>query len=253
MRKNKTKEKLQAGETVFGTFIRNTDPALVEILGYLPWDFFVFDGEHGVLDPRDCENMVRAAELRDVTPLVRVTTNQPPTILRFMDSGAQGALVPWVNSQSDAEAAVRAIKYHPRGARGLAGVRAADYGQTGSLADYVQTANAETMVIVQIESAVAVEHIQEIVAVSDIDVIFIGPTDLSNSLGFPGQPQHPVVQAAIDRIIETVKPSQAAPGILVRDAAGARQWRERGMRFILTTLEAIMMPAVRDYLNTVRA
>ena len=106
MRTNQTKAKLKAGEAVFGCFLRTTDPTTVDFLGYQPWDFMVFDGEHGTLEPRDCENLVRAAELHDITPLVRVTTNLPPIILRFLDTGAQGLLVPWVNSASEAQQAV---------------------------------------------------------------------------------------------------------------------------------------------------
>ncbi|MBO0798708.1 MAG: siderophore biosynthesis protein SbnG, partial [Blastocatellia bacterium] len=123
MRKNKTKAKLIAGETVFGCFYRYPEPGIVEVLSYQDWDFVLFDAEHGTLEPRDCENLARAAELHDVTTLVRVTTNQPHVILRYLDSGIQGAQIPLINSQAEAEAAVRAVKYHPRGMRGLAGVR----------------------------------------------------------------------------------------------------------------------------------
>ena len=90
MRSNVTKAKLSAGETVLGCFFRYRDASLVEVLGYQGWDFLLFDTEHSALEPRDCENLVRASELRGVTPLVRVTTNQPYVILRFLDIGAQG-------------------------------------------------------------------------------------------------------------------------------------------------------------------
>lgn len=252
MRKNNIKAKLAAGEVVYGTFIRNYDPSQVEVLGYLGWDFFVFDAEHGTFEPRDCENLTRAAELHNVTPLVRASMNQASIILRFLDVGAQGVQIPWVNRKEDAEAAVSAVKYQPRGARGLAGVRASDYGLRGTLAEYVQTANAETMVIVQIESKSGVEQIQEIVSVPDIDVVFIGPTDLSNSYGFPGQPDQPQVAAAIDRVLEATGHSRAQAGILVRDAASAQFWKERGVRFIVTTVESLLVPAVRSYLKQVR-
>src|SRR5258708_3018928 len=214
MRTNTAKAKLKAGETIFGCFIRYPDASSVEVVGYQPWDFLVFDGEYGVLEPRDCENMVRAAELRGVTPIVRVPTNLPPQILRLMDTGAQGLHVPWVNSPEEAEAAVRSVKYYPRGQRGLAGVPAPDSGQGGSLADYTRQANAETLVVVHIETAEAVACAAEIAAVDGIDVVFIGPTDLSQSLGVPGQPQHPQVLAAIDQIIAAVAPSPAALGIM---------------------------------------
>lgn len=253
MRPNTLKAKLKAGETTFGCFTRYPDATLVEVLALQGWDFIVFDGEHGVIEPRDCEHMVRAAELREVTPIVRVTTNQAPVILRYMDSGAHGLHVPWVNSGAEAEAVVRSVKYHPRGIRGLAGIRAADYGQRAPLGEYVQQANAETLVIIHIETMDAVERLPEIVAVEGLDVIFIGPTDLSHSLGVPGQVQHPTVQAAMQRVIDTVAQTDLALGIMVFNAQGAQQWRERGARYITIGLELLLAPAMRGYLQTARA
>jgi 4-hydroxy-2-oxoheptanedioate aldolase len=252
VKSNSTKAKLKAGGTVHGCFVRYPDPSLIEYLGYQPWDFLMFDGEHGTLEPRDCENLVRAAELRGVTPIVRVPTNLPATILRLLDTGAQGLHVPWVNSGPEAEAAVRAVKYHPRGVRGLAGVRAADFGQAGPLVDYVRQANAETLVVIHIETADAVERLPEIVAVDGVDVIFIGPTDLSHSYGQPGNPQHPTVQVAMQRIIDTVASTNLALGILVTSSTAAREWRQRGARYIATTIESLLTPAARDYLKAVR-
>jgi 4-hydroxy-2-oxoheptanedioate aldolase len=252
VQKNQAKAKLKAGEPIFGCFVRYPNATLVEVLGYQPWDFLVFDGEHGTLEPQDCENMVRAAELRGVTPIVRVTTNQPHIILRLMDTGAQGLHVPWVNSAAEAEAVVRSVKYYPRGIRGLASVRAADYAQTIPLGEYVQQANAETLVVIHIETQEAVEQLPEMVAIDGIDVIFIGPTDLSQSYGVPGQPQHPTVQGAINRIVEVVAKSNKALGIMVGNAQAAQQWRERGARYITIGFESLLTPAVRDYLKAVR-
>ena len=252
MRTNQTKAKLKAGETVYGSFVRSPDASLIEVLGYLGWDFLVFDSEHGTLEPRDCENMVRAAELRNVTSLVRVTTNTAPTILRLMDTGVQGVHVPWVNTAAEAQRAVRSVKYHPLGSRGLAGVRAADFAQVGSFGDYVQAANSETMVVLQIESPEAIDALPAIVKMGEVDAIFIGPTDLSHSLGLPGQLQHATVQSTIQKIVDIVAPSQVALGIMVGNAQAAREWKDRGARYIVTTLEAMMAPAIRDYLKAVR-
>lgn len=250
MRKNRTKAKLRAGEAVYGCFVRYPSAGLVEVLGYQPWDFIVFDAEHGTIDPQDCEHMVRAAELRDVTSIVRVTSNHAPTILRFMDTGALGLHVPWVNSAAEAADVVRSVKYYPAGVRGLAGVRAADYAQI-PLSDYVKQANEETLVIVHIETQDAVAALPEMVTLAGIDVIFIGPTDLSQSYGVPGDPQHPLVQAAINQIVEIVAASDKALGIMVPNAQTAVQWRERGALYIATGLESLMMPAAREYLNQV--
>ncbi len=252
MRTNLTKARLKAGETVFGCFLRTTDPTMIDFLGYQPWDFMVFDGEHGTLEPRDCENLVRVAESHDVTPIVRVTTNLPPIILRFMDSGAQGLLVPWVNSAEEAERAVQAVKYYPRGKRGLAGVRAADFGQRYSLGDYVEQANRETLVVLQVETIEAVEQLPEIVEVEGVDVIFIGPADLSHSLGLPGEINHPRVQEAFQRIVDIVVPAGLALGTLVPNAEAARKWMDWGARYLSISLEALVAPATRDFLETVR-
>ncbi len=253
MQTNKTKAKLKAGETVFGCFVRYPDATLVEVIGYQGWDFCVFDAEHGVIEPRDVENMVRAAELRDLTPIVRVTTNLPPIILRYMDTGAQGLHIPWINSAAEAEAAVQSVKYTPRGIRGLASVRAADFAQRGSFSEYVKIANAETLIAIHIETKEAVERLPEIAKIDGIDVIFIGPTDLSQSLGVPGQSQHPSVLAAIEQIVQTVRGSDAALGIMVPNAAAALEWKARGARYIAITAEAVFAPAMREYLKAARA
>ena len=116
------------------------------------WDFLVFDAEHGPLQPREVEDLCRAIEPRGTTPIVRVTTNDAPTILRFLDIGTHGVHVPWVNTAADAERAVRAVKYTPRGIRGLAGSRASEWGLREPIADYVARANRETLVVIQVET-----------------------------------------------------------------------------------------------------
>lgn len=252
MRVNKTKAKLTAGETVFGCFYRYPEPGIVEVLGYQGWDFILFDGEHGTLEPRDCENLARAAELHDITTLVRVTTNQPPVILRYLDTGIQGAQIPMINSKPEAEAAVRAVKYHPRGIRGLAGVRADDYAQRQPFKDYVVQANKETMVIAQVETGAGAEKISEIIEVPDIDVIFIGQTDLSHSLGVPGDTEHAMMHVALDRIVTAVKHSDKALGVLVSNVHAAQAWRERGAKYIVISLEALLSSACRSYLQAMR-
>ena len=118
VRPNLTKRALRDGKPAFGCFVRFPEPALVEFAAYQGWDFLIFDGEHGTMEPRECENLVRAAELHDVTPIVRVPVNQPHVILRFVDLGSQGCQVPWVEDSADAERAVQAVKYGPRGSRG---------------------------------------------------------------------------------------------------------------------------------------
>lgn len=250
---NATKRKLKTGAPVFGCFVRYPDASLVEFLSYQNWDFLVFDAEHGTIEPRDCEEMTRAAELQGVTPLVRVTTNSPHILLRFLDTGAQGVHVPQVNSGSEAEAAVSSIKYQPRGARGLGGVRAAAYGQRWPLAEYAERANEETLVVLHVETKEAIEQLPRILSVPDIDVMFVGPTDLSQSLNVTGQSQHPSVVSAIDRIADSVLASNVSLGIMVGSLEAAAKWVERGARYITITLEAMLRAASSGYLGPLRA
>ncbi len=252
MRHNSTKERLRNGETVYGCFVRYPNAALIEVLGYCGWDFIVFDGEHGTIEPADCEHMVRSAELQGITPMVRVPVNQQHVILRFLDTGAQGLHVPMVKSAADAEAVVKAVKYQPRGLRGLAAVRAADYAQRSPFGEYVARANAETLVVAHIETEDAVERLSDIMRVDGLDVVFLGPTDLSNSLGFPGELQNPKVQAVFQRFVETVSGSHVALGIMVANAEAAHLWKERGARYIAVGLESLLNPACRNYLKAVR-
>ena len=248
---NATKARLQAGECAYGCFIRYPDPGLAELLALQGFDFLVLDAEHGTMEPRECENMVRAAELRGVTPVVRVPANTPPVILRFMDTGAQGVQIPLAASADDADAAVSAVKYWPRGSRGLTGVRAASYGQE-PLADYVVRANEQTLVVVQIETREALVHVPEIAAVDGVDVVFVGPTDLSHALGVPGQVSHPLVEEAYETVARGVAGSPAALGALVRDADDARRWRERGARYLAVTIDALLVRGARELLSAVR-
>ncbi len=250
---NTTKAKLAEGGVVLGCFVKYPDPALAELVALQGWDFVIADGEHGTFVPADIENFARAVELRGVTPLARVTTNQPHIILRFLDAGVHGIHVPWVNSGEEAEAAVQAVKYHPRGVRGLAGSRAADFGQTESLADYTARANAETLVVIHLETGEAIERIDDYLAVDGIDVLFLGPTDLSHSLGVPGQTDHPSVVAALEEATAAVLESDKALGVFVGNAEGAGRWRERGARYLATGIEGFVSRSMRRYLEEVRS
>jgi 4-hydroxy-2-oxoheptanedioate aldolase len=248
---HETKRRLAAGETVYGCFVRYPDAGLVELLALQGFDFFVFDGEHGVLEPRDCEHLVRAAELRGPAPLVRVPANQAHIVLRFLDTGAIGVHVPLVSSAEEAEAAVRAVKYAPRGARGLAGVRAAAYG-TEPLGAYTAGANEATIVVIQIETREAVAHVDEIAAVDGVDVVFVGPTDLSQAYGITGATADPLLEEAYDTIAEAVAASPAALGVLVANEEAAERWSSRGARYIAVTVDSLVAARARGFLSAVR-
>lgn len=252
MLENLTKAKLQAGDAVFGCFVRTPEAQLIEYVGMLGWDFLVFDAEHGPLQPREVEDLCRAIEPRGTTPIVRVTTNDAPTILRFLDTGAHGVHVPWVNSAADAERAVRAVKYTPRGIRGLAGSRASEWGLREPIGEYVQRANRETLVVIQVETQDAVDGIDDYLAVDGIDVLFLGPTDLSQSLGHPGDLRHPDVLKAMDRVADAVVGSDTVLGIYAGSVDMTKEWLERGARYFTTSLEPFLRDGMRAHLRDVR-
>jgi 4-hydroxy-2-oxoheptanedioate aldolase len=195
---------------------------------------------------------VRASELRQVTPLVRVTTNEPHIILRFLDTGVQGIQVPMINSAEEAIKAVRAAKFSPFGIRGLAGSRAADYGQTVPFNEYVLQANSNTLLAVQIETSEAVDRVSEIAVIEGVDVVFVGTTDLCLSLGLPAQPKHPRVCQVIDTIAKEVMRAGKILGAFVASADSAREWQQRGARYLVSNLESILVPAMRQFLEKVR-
>ncbi|MEA2001083.1 MAG: aldolase/citrate lyase family protein [Actinomycetota bacterium] len=249
---NSTKLKLQRGDAVYGCFFRQALPTLAEFVAMQGWDFLVFDGEHGSLEAHDIEGLSRACELHGVTPIARVTTNQPHKILRFLDAGAHGIQVPWVNTAAEVEQVVTSAKYQPRGQRGLAGSRQGGWGNTESLADFTVRANRETMIIIHIETAEAAAAVEEYTAVDDVDVLFIGPTDLSHSLGHPGNPGHPDVQQVMEQVAEVVVASGKTLGILAGSPAFAAEWHDKGARYFAATLEGFIKQGMQTYLTAVR-
>ena len=252
MRQNNIKTRLAAGETVIGCFIRYDDPSFTEFVAMQGWDFVVFDGEHGTLEPRDIENLARAAELRGVTTIARVPTNQPHILLRFLDTGIQGVHVPWVNSVAEVEAAVRSVKYGPRGVRGLAGTRASDWGMTEPIGAYTERANRETLVVIHVETAQAVEAANDYLGIEGVDVLFLGPTDLSHSLGVPGLIDHPLVVTAMEQVAAAVSQSDKTLGLFAGNADMALRWHRLGARYIATGTDGFLRQGMKAYLEAVR-
>jgi 4-hydroxy-2-oxoheptanedioate aldolase len=255
MNTNKTKARLKAGQSVIGCFMRHPDPGLAEVVGLMGWDFLLFDGEHSPLSARECEHLARVCELSGVTSLVRVPSHVPWMIAQVLDAGIEGVQIPMIESGEQASAIARAAKYYPVGTRGLATTRAAKFGQRipFSIAEHVTSSNAETLVIAQIETPAGIEQLPSILQTPEIDVIFIGPNDLSLSLGVPGEMQHPKVQQAFDTIISAVTATDKALGVLVPNVEAALEWQRKGVRYVVVVMEAILAPAVRDFLKQVRS
>jgi 4-hydroxy-2-oxoheptanedioate aldolase len=213
MRTNKMKEKLRAGQPALGVSMMIPSPQIVEMVGRLGFDWVLIDCEHGTISIETVELMVMAAEASGLTPIVRPWTNSAHAILRVMDRGAMGVQVPHVNTAADAQRAVEAVKYHPLGRRGIAaGTRPAQYGLGVTPGEYVEWVNRETLVCVQLEEVEALHNIDEILQVEGVDVFFLGPSDLSQSMGYPGQAGVPAVQRAIDDAFAAIVAAGKVPG-----------------------------------------
>lgn len=253
MRKNVTKEKLINGEVVIGTFVTFPSATIVEICGHAGFDFVILDAEHGPLTPGSCEDLVRAADVTGMTPIVRVTRNHPKDILRYLDIGALGVQIPMVRTAEDARRAVEAVKYYPLGQRGAGGARASAWGMRGGFGQYMIDSNRETMVIIQIETQEAVENISSILSVEGVDAILIGRLDLSQSLGVPGKTDDPLVTETVDRLIEEAQGTDIAVGLFELDPQRACSFTGRGVRLFETWVGYFLAKAATGYMQQVRA
>lgn len=248
MRHNTAKAKLAAGKPVSVVNPTYTSAGLVELLARVGFDVIFIDTEHGPAGWDDVENMVRAAELANATPIVRVQANDAPTITRALDRGAGGVQVPHVNTRAEAEAAVRRAKFAPIGHRGFAGGRSA-FGE--KMSEYTRRANEETMVVVMLEEVEALENLDEILKVEHVDVFFVAPGDLAQSMGVPGQMDHPKVQAAIDDAVRRIRAAGRAPGVLVTPAT-VRRYLERGALFLYVGLASVLDPGAKEFLAALK-
>jgi len=229
MNKNYLKESLKEGKNVYGPFMKFTDPAAVEIMGFAGFDFVIIDAEHGPISMQSTQNMIRAAETANITPIIRVSSNDEALILRALDIGAQGIEIPQINSKSQAIKAVKSVKYSPQGERGVCRyVRAANYSSMDKF-EYFKSANEETMIIAHIEGVEGVNNLNEILSVPGIDVIFIGPYDLSQSLGIPGEVNHPLVTERMKEVILKCKENKISVGTFADDVKTAKFWVSLGV------------------------
>jgi 2-keto-3-deoxy-L-rhamnonate aldolase RhmA len=211
MRENRVKRILRDGGLALGTHVGGIpDPQIVEIIGLAGFDAAFIDMEHTSFDLRDVQAMVTAAERVGVTPIVRTPGFDPAFILRLLDMGVQGIQVPHVGDAATAREAVKAVRYAPEGERGMAaGSRAAEFGRI-PLTEHMASSNREILLACMIEDMEAVERIDEIAAVQGVDLLAVGPSDLSRSLGIAGHPDHPRLVAAIDRIRAAAQRSAGA-------------------------------------------
>ncbi len=212
LRQNRVKRILDEGGVA--TIVGGPHTAeMIEFLGSYGFDGVWIEGEHGPVDYADIPNLTRACDLWGMTPVVRVNLNLPGVIYRTLDVGAQAVVIPHVNTAEEARAVADASKFYPIGHRGNYTSR-----QGVGVADFAKKANAETLAIILIEDVVAIDNLGEILQVEGIDVFFVAPGDLAQSMGRLGEPNHPEVQAVVDRAFEQIVGAGKVAGALTTDA-----------------------------------
>jgi 4-hydroxy-2-oxoheptanedioate aldolase len=252
MQKNHMKEKLLSGQPAYGVSVMIPSPQVVEMVGKLGFDWVLIDCEHGTISLESVELMIMAAEASGITPIVRPKSKDPDDILKVMDRGAMGVQVPHVNTAADARSVVASVKYHPLGDRGLAaGTRPANYGFGLSLDDYVRKANRETLVCVQLEEAKALHNVDQILQVQGVDIFFVGPSDLSQSMGYPGRTDAPEVQMAIDNAFTTIVAAGKVPG-----SAGSTQsivkYLSKGCLYVYTYVPRLLAAGTAEFMRAIK-
>ena len=239
IRPNRVKDKLAAGKVA--TILSGTnDPDLIDQLGTLDIDGIWLEGEHGGVDYADLGNLTRACDLWGKTSVVRVMDNDYATIYRTLDRGAQGIVVPHVNTRAEAEAAVEAAKFAPVGKRGMFTSR-----QGFGVDDYFKAANDQSLLIVLIEDIVAVHNLDAIVKVDHIDVFFVAPNDLATSMGHIGDMSQPDVQKTVDAALTKIVQSGRTAGMLV-NTANVERYTRMGVRALMTSFFPWIQSGVKE-------
>lgn len=244
MRPNKTKEALASGRSAIGILLSSASPLAAEIVGSLGYDWVLVDLQHGENNLGNLSQMLQAVSTTAATPFVRVPANDPMLIQRALDLGIYGVVVPMVNDAAQAEAAVRAAKYAPRGERSWGPIRGSLYGG----GDYFEHANRETMLFAMLETAEAVRNARAIMRTDGIDGCYIGPNDLSITLGCGPEAPDPanlpaLVEEAIASVLESARVTGKIPGIQMYDARSISRRLEQGFRFVGAGTELRLMRA----------
>jgi 4-hydroxy-2-oxoheptanedioate aldolase len=246
------KKKLRDGYVV-GFFSKVSDPAFIEIMGYAGCDFVIIDLEHGPTSVQTVQNLIRAAQVANTFPIVRVKENMPSVIKEVLDIGAGGIHVPQITNVEAAREVMGLAKFAPAGMRGVDRFsRAADYSAMDKF-QYFKEAN-EAVIILGLEGTEAIEKVDDIIAVEGIDVIFAGPYDISQSLGITGQFDHPRVAEKVAEIVEKCTPKGIAVGNFVETVESARKWRDLGVKYISYSVDVgIFYEACREIIQGIRA
>lgn len=245
MTRNSFKAALLEGRPQIGLWQALASPYTAEICAGAGFDWLLFDGEHAPNDVRSLLAQLQAVSALPVHPVARPPAGETWVLKQYLDIGFSSLLAPLVESAEQARQLVRAVRYPPQGVRGVATgiVRAAGWGGD---ADYIERANDDVCLLVQVETRAGLEQIDEIAATDGVDGVFIGPADLSASLGFRGRPGHPEVKAAMEHAIARVRHAGKAAGILMADEAEARRYLDLGCLFVAVGADvSLLAGAVR--------
>ncbi len=231
---------LEQGDTLMGSFISTGYPVNAELMGLAGFDFLIIDLEHGMGSERDILSQLHSLQGTPAIPVVRVESHEKQRVHRLLDLGVQGIMFPRVDNAEQAKACVAAMRYPPDGVRGVATVvRAAGYGTRYN--DYRVESKTSLLPIIQIESAEAVRNVDEIAAVDGVGVLFVGPMDLSTSLGIFRQYDHPLFLDALNKTLEAALRHNRAAGILLPSADTTRHYRDMGFRFLTAGTDVLLL------------
>ena len=246
MRENALRRLWAQDKAALGGWLTNPSAASAEVFAHAGFDWVCIDTQHGLIDYQTSVEMLRAISTTDAVPIVRVPWNEPGIIMKSLDAGAYGVIIPMVNSRAEAEAAVSYCRYAPKGVRSYGPSRAVLYAGR----DYFQHANDTVLCIVMIETAQAIENLDDILSVAGVDVAYIGPADLSVSLGFPPASYHedPKYAGAVQAVLDACRTHGVVPGFHGGNPANARARIDQGFRFVevCADTDALARTAVAD-------
>lgn len=246
------KSRLATGELLVGTFLNLGSPLSAEICASAGFDWLLVDLEHGAGTEATLLAHLQAMTGSTLAPLVRVESNLPPRFSRALDAGAVGVMVPKVNSATEAAAAVAHCRYPPEGDRGVAVMNRA-WGFGTNPEEHIQTLNGQVVTVVQIETEVAVENAQEIANVPGVDVLFVGPSDLSQAMGIYGQLDHPRFLQAVENVAHAATRAGKSAGVLLPSVDVAADLVAAGYRFIgVSSDSALLASAARSAVRAMR-
>lgn len=247
---NKFRKKL-IGDGVVGIFSKTCDPGFIEVLGYVGADYVIIDLEHGPNSVQSVQNLIRGAQTAAIMPIVRVKESCASVIGEVLDIGAGGIQVPQITSRAEAESVMKRTKFAPMGQRGVCRfVRAANYSAKDRF-EYFKDEN-EKVIVLQIEGQEGIDNIDDILTVDGIDVLFIGPYDLSQSLGVSGDIDNPIVEEKMLEIIEKCRKKNITVGMFVDTLENAVKWKKLGVKYIAYSVDmGIFYDAMAEIIKTV--